>query len=170
MTDLLTTDHADSGEIPAANGPTAITSVIRCVPTRPGTVYAAGWTPRLDPQSPDLICPAGEHATLAELMRRAEDDRLAAEREQRDRVWAEAARAAAGEAETVTLAEVMPQPYAGEPEKHETAKPFMRRGRRRPPVPFWALVLIFSALAMFAGAVGGGLVVAGAVRMTGGAW
>jgi hypothetical protein len=127
----------NTGDVPAVDGP----SVIRYVPAHPGTIYAAGWTPRLDPQSPDLICPTDEHATLAELMRRAEDERLTAEREQRDKVWAEAARAAAGKAETVTLAEVMPQPYAGEPEKHETAKPFMGRGRRRAE-RLWPLLVL----------------------------
>lgn len=75
------------------------TLTIRITPDFPGTVYTAGWTPRPNLQSPDLICPTEEHATLEVLMRRAEEDRVRAEDDGR-----------LAEEDGYALAVVMPQP------------------------------------------------------------
>jgi hypothetical protein len=97
------------------------------------TTYPAGWSPRREPGSPDLV-------PLAALF--------------------------------------VPQPEPGpEPvdiDLDEPAPTSRRRlvywGRHRPPVPMWTLVLLFAALAMVAGAVGGGLVLGAAVAKAGGTW
>jgi hypothetical protein len=54
-----------------------------------------------------------------------------------------------------------PDPYAEV--RAATSKPLLRRGRRRPPAPLWAWAVAVAALALAAGGVGGGLVLAGAV-------
>lgn len=120
-----------------------ITEVIRHDLTphlRGTTTYPAGWSPRRSPGSPDLM---PYDVPLTELLSEPEP---------------------APEPVDIDL------DVAGTAPEPRHRRPFVHWGRHRPPVPLWFLGLLFGALAMVAGAIGGGLIVAAAIVKAGGTW
>jgi len=111
----------DTGDIHADP---ADTLTIRIAPYLPGTVYTAGWVPRPDAGSPDLVQPSWEDVTLADLMRRQSE-----QEEEFAPLAGWSAHDDAEDAETqpvIDLAAVMPAPVV------EDHTPLWAQGRHRP--------------------------------------
>lgn len=107
-----------------------------------GLVHPSTWTPRPDPQSPDLRVVTGEFTELSELLHHPAEE---------DTVWAEAARYEA-EAGHAAPAGTLPAPARTRAERHRG------KGRAAGLPPLWLLLV----LACAAGAAGGVAVVAAA--------
>lgn len=114
----------------------ATTAVIRYAPYGAGCTVSQ-WTPRHDPQSPDLRPPTDEHVILADYLIHEQDQQAAAE-----------------ETVPVTLAEVMPAPER--PAKYQAR-------HRMVPASGWRW-LALGAVAVLASQLLAGLAVLAVVR------